>query len=385
MLNRFQIDEKISLFIFSDACISRSVAGGARHTILPVKTALQRMLFWVLDRFVLSHRFKLIVLLGFISIVLCINMITKSEVATSFNIAAVRQAKIHKDTHMANVIPSTASITLFVRMAGKLKKHRTRFYCELFRTAVLFWPASLGKTVVVLDEESKQDHVFANNLTRQIKQHFPDRKLKLMYESLLRDESVLNFAGSPKPPGYNRQLWSSFFIDLYTDDPIVAWMDTDTAFVTPITQSTIFNGSRLRILGSECSSEVIGLVESWARTTKRALGLPMVANFMTYFPVYLFRDTFTHCREFILKRFNTDNFEEAFKTFYDGTQFLSPVVIILSYAWFFERERYDWNLKICSNLASYNKRFPIGHKIAPHHVTESILSQPQTAYHVPYF
>ena len=124
--------------------------------------------------------------------------------------------------------------------------------------------------------------------------------------------------------------------------------------------------------------------ESCAHTTKMALGLPMVADFMTYFPVYLYRDTFTNCTDFILTRFNTRNFEEAFKKFYRGTDFLSPVVIIISYAWFFERNRYDWNLKICTNLASYNKRFPIDHKIAPQH-TKSILSQPQTAYHVPYF
>ena len=105
---------------------------------------------------------------------------------------------------------------------------------------------------------------------------------------------------------------------------------------------------------------------------------------MTYFPVYLYRGIFTNCREFILKRFNTRNFEEAFKKFYHGTDFLSPVVIINSYAWFFERNRYDWNLKICTNLASYNKRFPVDHKIAPQH-TKSILSQLQTAYRVPYF
>ena len=73
---------------------------------------------------------------------------------------------------------STPSITLFVRMAGKLKGHRTRFYCDIFRTAVLFWPASFGKTAKVLDEESGQDHILANNLTSQIRQHFPDRKLE---------------------------------------------------------------------------------------------------------------------------------------------------------------------------------------------------------------
>jgi len=112
-----------------------------------------------------------------------------------------------------------------------------------------------------------------------------------------------------------------------------------------------------------------------------ALGLPMVADFMTYFPVYIYRDTFTHCREYILKRFNTSNFEEAFKKSYHSAFLISPVNVVISYAWFFERDRYDWNLKICCKLKLYNTRFPVGHKIEPQH-TEDILSQPQTALHI---
>ena len=181
-------------------------------------------------------------------------------------------------------------------------------------------------------------------------------------------------------PGYNRQLWSSFFIDQYTDDDIIAWMDSDVTFLTPVTKATIFNGSKIRILGSECSMQM-DRVRIWAETTEITLGLPMVANFMSYFPAYIYRDTFTHCREYILKRFNTSNFEEAFKKFYHGPHIVSPVNVVISYAWFFERDRYDWNLKICSDLNSYNTRFPGGHKIKPQH-TEDILSQPQTALHI---
>ena len=55
--------------------------------------------------------------------------------------------------------------------------------------------------------------------------------------------------------------------------------------------------------------------------------------------------------------------------------------MVISYAWFFERDRYDWNLKICSELKSYNRRLPVGHKIKKQH-TEDILSQSQTALHV---
>ena len=296
-----------------------------------------------------------------------------------FDIAA-KESPNGNNTYVENFrpTPGMSSITLFVRMAGKLKEHRTRFYCDLFRTVVLFWPASFGKTVVVLDEESVEDHVYANNLTNQIKQHFPDRKLEVVFESLPKDASVLMFKDARKSPGYNRQLWSSFFIDLYTDDHIVAWMDNDVAFLSPVTKATIFKGSRIRILGSECSIKI-----SWARVTEIALGLPLVADFMTYFPVYIYRDTFTHCREYILNRFNTSNFEEAFQKIYHGTSLISPVCVVISYAWFFERDRYDWNLKICSELKSYNRRFPVGHKITLQD-TEDILSQPQTAFHVPY-
>ena len=104
---------------------------------------------------------------------------------------------------------------------------------------------------------------------------------------------------------------------------------------------------------------------------------------MTYFPVYIYRDTFTHCRHYILKRFSTSSFEEAFQKIYHSNNLISPVNVVISYAWFFERDRYDWNLKICSDLKSYNRRLPVGHRITPQD-TEDILSQPQTAFHVPY-
>ena len=273
------------------------------------------------------------------------------------------------------------SVTVFIRMAGKLKLHRTRFYCDYFRSAALFWPPSFGKTVVLLDEESEQDHAFAKNVTAQIRKLFPDRKLEMHFESLPQDQSILIF--NKRRLGYSRQLWSSFFIDLHSNDSIIAWMDSDTAFITPVTEKSIFNGTKLRMLGCECPMR-LPIMQSWANATEALLGVPMVANFMTYFPVYLYRDTFTHCREHILKRFSTSNFEEAFKKFYhQERKVISPVNIIISYAWFFEKDRYDWNFHICSDLNSYNRRFPSGHAIGQEHIA-NILSEPQTAFHVPY-
>ncbi|CAH3140304.1 unnamed protein product [Porites lobata] len=272
------------------------------------------------------------------------------------------------------------SISLFVRMSGKRPDHRERYLCNVFRTAVLFWPPSFGNFVIALDEESQEDHEFAEKLKTQAHKYFPDRKLEFFYEPLPKKQDTLAFQGSPKPAGYNRQLWSSFFIDLLSNDTVIAWMDSDSAFFTPVTKSTIFNGTKVRVLGTGCTLQDPGRgwVHSWAHTSQLALGVPFVADFMTYFPVYMYRDTVTHCREHILKHLNTNNFEEAFRMFYKG--FISPVSVILSYAFYFERDRYDWNFKICNDLAEYNKRFPTGQTIAPEHV-QDVLTEPQTGYH----
>ena len=272
----------------------------------------------------------------------------------------------------------TQSITLFVRIAATVPKLRRQFYCVFLRLSVLFWPASLGKTVAVLDQENEEDHAFALTMLTHMKQYFPDRTFEVLYEPLPKDPTVLDFPKSRKSPGYNRQLYSSFFIDLYTNDDIIAWMDADSGFVSPVTNQSIFNGTKVRVLGYDCTL-TIAWVQAWARTTEKALGLPFLADFMTYFPVYIYRDTFTHCREHILRRFKTSNFEEAFKRFY-RREFISPVSVVLSYAWYFERERYDWNLKLCTDLTEYNKRFPSEHIISAEHVVETLLI-PQTAFH----
>ena len=107
-------------------------------------------------------------------------------------------------------------------------------------------------------------------------------------------------------------------------------MDSDSAFFNPVTKLTIFNGTKVGDPGRSW-------VHTWARTTQLALGVPFVVDFMTYFTVYLYWDTVTHSRKHILKHLKTTNFEEAFRMFYKG--FISPVSVILSYAFYFERDR----------------------------------------------
>ena len=332
---------------------------------------------------------KLKVLLA-LTILLCILFITgplryhqflgRFLLQDQTNLKFVNLATLEKGTPTKNY-----SISLFVRTPATVQRFKERLYCVLLRTTVLFWPASYGKIVVVFDDESSEDHQFGEQLKKQFMQNFSHHQLDVLYEPLPKDPTIIDFTG-PKfwqRAGYNRQLWSSFFIDLYTNDSIIAWMDTDSAFLTPVTKPTIFNGTRVRILGSECTMN-FGWVKDHdtAGINERLLGLPMVADFMMYFPVYIYRDTFTNTRNYILKRFKTDNFEDAFRKVYNkDTGLISPVSVVISYAWFYEHDRYDWSIEMCTDLETYNKRFSDARfRIRPQHV-KSLFSQPHTALH----
>ncbi|XP_028397123.1 uncharacterized protein LOC114520961 [Dendronephthya gigantea] len=327
-------------------------------------------------RYVNQNVFILIV----IAIVLLIYVYFYSAITTTYSAEYFTQNDEIIFPNVSLFSNFSGNISLFVRMSGRMD-HRTRFYCIFFKPVVVFWPPSLGKIVVALDEESQEDHEFGKQLEQQTRQYFPDYNMEVKYEPLPKDKTVLDFPRRLKSPGYNRQLWSSFFIDKFTNDSIIAWMDNDASLLIPVKQSTILNATKVRVVGSCCNTKRYGWVRSWAKTTQLAIGFPMIADFMTYFPVYFYRDTVTHCRSHILKRFKTTNFEEAFKRFYHtDTGYLSPVSVILSYAWYFERGRYDWSLEVCEDLAEYNKFLPNGRKLEPKY-TKSVLGQPHTGGH----
>ena len=100
---------------------------------------------------------------------------------------------------------------------------------------------------------------------------------------------------------------------------------------------------------------MFGWVNYWDKSTVNALGLPMVADFMTYFPVYVYSSTIKNCREYIMKRLRTQTFEDAFIRI--PSKMVSPVSIIRSYAYYFERERYDWHIDTRrDNISIYNEQ-----------------------------
>jgi hypothetical protein len=271
-----------------------------------------------------------------------------------------------------------APVTLFMRMTGL---HIKRFYCDFLRTAVLFWPASYGKLVLVFDQESFLDHKLAKILERQFDQFFPHRKLEILYEPLpMNYETLLKLPWPKRDTGYNRQIWSSFFNDLYTNDTVIAWVDSDTAFSTSVTRNSMYNGTRLRVIGTDCTLLHADFTRRCAKSVEVSIGLPAVADFMLHFPIYIYRDTYANCREYLIRRYKARNFEEVYRNM-SVYGLICPVTTILNYAWHFERDRYDWSLKICTApLDEYNKRFQPNATIRPYDI-QPVMAAPQSSVH----
>ena len=185
------------------------------------------------------------------------------------------------------------TLTLTFRMEA-IPKLLKLFFCDALRSAVLFWSPKLGPISVILNEESEADHRYADRLRRL--EHELGFQFNFMYEPFPNDTTILI---SKRGQGYARQLWSSFFMDLYINESIVAWTDADAMFTTPVTPDNIFNGQRLRVVTYTIWRGVRGW--GWDKSTELALGKKLVSNFMSYFPIYMWRDTITNCRNYIVK------------------------------------------------------------------------------------
>jgi hypothetical protein len=148
----------------------------------------------------------------------------------------------------------------------------------------------------------------------------------------------------------------SIFDDVEEDDPVIARMMRKTNNTSKQQQyrqahdqqQFLTKYRRPRIYGANCSFGK-DIVEKWRMTTRMAIGFPMVADFMTTFPVYIYASTIRNCRQFILQRMGTSNMEDAFAWLNPPTFAMSPICILLNYAWYYERHRYSWSFQICNN------------------------------------
>ena len=188
------------------------------------------------------------------------------------------------------------SVTLIIHLAA-IPVILNQLYCIAIRSAALFWSPKLGRIGLIMDAESQRDHEFAARLKAQ--EELLGFTFEMMYQPLPPSgfsyfTSMGHFPG--RSASYNRQLWNSFFMDEYVTTSIVAWTDGDVMFTSPVIPESILNGDKIRTF-----AEPAFFHRKPAESTAFiALGKKAVATF-TCFPLYLWRDTITNCRNHILK------------------------------------------------------------------------------------
>ena len=268
------------------------------------------------------------------------------------------------------------SIELTIRMTLS-KSLIYHFSCNLLRSAVLFWNPKYGDVVIILDKEDQGKH-FSKKLNSL---RLPFR-FRLVYEdppNKIPEFIKIGQAGG-HTLGVMRMLYSSFLMDMYTDAPIIAWIDTDGMFTMPVVEESIIKNGKLVVKGMN-TFNIFVRVRHWDHSTNDSLGLPMVSDFMTYFPVYVYSSTIKNCREYMMKRLRAHTFEDAFLKI--PPRMVSPVSIIMSYAYYFEKERYEWHIDTGKDsLSTYNKQHLPKHPLLKIDVSPELHVAIHAAYYV---
>eukprot|EP00494_Astrolonche_serrata_P029477 UN29744 len=126
--------------------------------------------------------------------------------------------------------------------------------------------------------------------------------------------------------GYDRQLYSTFLFDNYTDADIIGIIDSDVFILSMLTLDTIFDEQGRLILHKTHKNDV------WGGDVK-LFPFPENGNLCDNmatdrFPAFYWRDAFKNTRDYLMDHFKVDTFEDAFSKM-SGTG-ISPANIICS-------------------------------------------------------
>ena len=214
---------------------------------------------------------------------------------------------------------------LYLRMTSTVPLFTNLYENVLVRSIQYFWP-DISSTVVVLDQEKPQDHVFGNS-TRNT---FPFPKICYMEKFTI-----------PGYTGKDRMQRDMFYPERCTSKKYVAFVDTDAVFITRIIPEMLFADGKpivIGIYGKEISSHWIDMAHSTANLFKTK----EVMRCMTYFPVVLKVDHIIQARQYIEKLHDMP-FDDVFIKMHTGA--ISQFNIMCQYIWMFHRNEYEFHLQ----------------------------------------
>ena len=219
-----------------------------------------------------------------------------------------------------------ADMELYLRMTSTVPI-LTNFYENiLVRSMRYFWP-DISSMVVVLDHEKQEDHVFGNFIMNK----FPFPRICYM--------------DNLKVPGYSgndRMQRDMFYPERCTSKKYVAFVDTDTVFITRIVPEMLFTDGKPIII-AVYGKEIGTLWLNYANTTTNIFKSNELMRCMAYFPVVLKVDHIIHARLYIEKLHGMP-FDEVFIRMKAGN--ISQFNIMCQYIWLFHQNEYDFHFQL---------------------------------------
>ena len=219
---------------------------------------------------------------------------------------------------------------------------------NLLPTTRIFLDRRRFRFTLVLDDESPADHVLGESLLRE---GHVDR---VFYEPLPEGWQEL-FKGQAFPPpynrwGFNRALWSTFYMDQYSDADIIGVLDSDATFFSYLTPENILDADgRLRLHVVAPTLDAPQPLLRWSATElgtgsgycndKLALGEPAPYDAMATDrnPVWFWRETYSGVRSHVARCWGT-SFDNAFAQF--SSRRYCQFNILANYALTYEPDRY---------------------------------------------
>ena len=219
---------------------------------------------------------------------------------------------------------------------------------NLCSTLNIFVNRNKYKFGVILDDESHEDHTLGDLL---ISTGLTD----YIYYEPLPDNHLNLFQALAYPChhwGYDRQQWSTFYMDTFTDHDVIGVVDSDSTLTSYLTDEVIFtNDNKIKLKGVK---PLVGW-KHWAKESESyvfkngaqhknddvALKFETTIDLMAtnMMPIFFWKDTFKNFRNYIADVWGM-SFNEAYKCF--SREPYCQFNILANYALKFESDRYEF-------------------------------------------
>ena len=201
-----------------------------------------------------------------------------------------------------------------------------KLYDSVFVQSIrYFWP-ELKSLLVVLDDDRKEDHTFAETIQKT----FPYPRVCFMAPII-----------DVKFSGYDRMQRDMFYPDKCSSKKYVGYVDTDTIFIARVIPEALFEEGKPIIIGVYGNYADL----TWdraAKTTATIFKTREVMKCMTYFPVIMKVEHMVGLRKYLekLHKLSLDSILQTKKTV-----MISQFNIMCQYVWLFHRHEYRFYLQ----------------------------------------